>query len=305
MVKPNFFIIGAPKCGTTSLAMYLEEHADVFMSKPKEPHYFLTDLPEYRQVKDYESYRALFDCNHKDFKIRGEGSTWYLFSKEAVQNIVNFNPKAKIIVMLRRPDVVAESLYHQFIYGHEEDASSFEDAWNLQELRNSGRSIPLGIVEPARLQYRDVCALGTQLERVMEAVPDKQLKVILFDDFTSNTRKVYLDVLHFLELEADSKEAFPVMNMRKGHKIKFLAKLTRQNKNFDKIVARVKSLIGIKNVGLSDLINKLNRKDIQNKNELDLEFKNLLVTEFEDEIAKIEDLLSVNLDHWRKVPESK
>ena len=95
------------------------------------------------------------------------------------------------------------------------------------------------------------------------------------------------------------------MNMRKGHKIKFLAKLTRQNKNFDKIVARVKSLIGIKNVGLSDLINKLNRKDIQNKNELDLEFKNLLVTEFEDEIAKIEDLLSVNLDHWRRVPESK
>ena len=43
-IRPNFFIVGAPKCGTTSLDEYLRQHPNVFISRPKEPHYFSTDL---------------------------------------------------------------------------------------------------------------------------------------------------------------------------------------------------------------------------------------------------------------------
>ncbi|MCH9035408.1 MAG: sulfotransferase [Planctomycetes bacterium] len=44
MNKPDFFIVGAPKCGTTSLYEYLRQHPEVFMSRIKEPHFFGRDL---------------------------------------------------------------------------------------------------------------------------------------------------------------------------------------------------------------------------------------------------------------------
>lgn len=47
MIKPNFFIVGAPKCGTTSLAHWLAGHPQVFMSPVKEPHFFNTDYQRY------------------------------------------------------------------------------------------------------------------------------------------------------------------------------------------------------------------------------------------------------------------
>ena len=58
-LKPNFFIIGAPKCGTTSLSVYLSEHQEIVMSHPKEPHYFSTDI-ENGRMTDQSKYLACF-----------------------------------------------------------------------------------------------------------------------------------------------------------------------------------------------------------------------------------------------------
>ncbi|NJO14781.1 MAG: sulfotransferase [Thioploca sp.] len=60
MKKPNFFIVGAPKCGTTALSEYLSSHPNVFMSYPKEPHYFSTDMPNKRSSSSLEDYLQLF-----------------------------------------------------------------------------------------------------------------------------------------------------------------------------------------------------------------------------------------------------
>ena len=58
MRSPDFFIVGGPKCGTTSLAAWLGEHPKVFMSSYKEPHYFNTD--DKRVVDTLDYYRSLF-----------------------------------------------------------------------------------------------------------------------------------------------------------------------------------------------------------------------------------------------------
>ena len=58
--KPNFFILGAPKCGTTSVAYWLRDHDNVFVSDPKEPHYFNTDS-DFHDVFSLDQYEALFD----------------------------------------------------------------------------------------------------------------------------------------------------------------------------------------------------------------------------------------------------
>ncbi len=59
MKKPNFFIVGAPKCGTTALAAYLKEHPQVFFSDPKEPHYFNDDFAN-RHTTSLQTYLSYF-----------------------------------------------------------------------------------------------------------------------------------------------------------------------------------------------------------------------------------------------------
>ncbi|HEX2249085.1 MAG TPA: sulfotransferase domain-containing protein, partial [Gemmatimonadales bacterium] len=58
--KPNFFIVGAPKCGTTALYEYLRLHPHVFMPELKEPHFFAKDLGTYPRIKTLEVYTQLF-----------------------------------------------------------------------------------------------------------------------------------------------------------------------------------------------------------------------------------------------------
>ena len=87
MTLPNFFIVGAPKCGTTALHAYLSQHPDVFMSDPKEPHYFGSDLDfRYRRRPSDAQYRSYF-AGAGDRRRIGEASVWYLYSECAADEI--------------------------------------------------------------------------------------------------------------------------------------------------------------------------------------------------------------------------
>lgn len=95
-MKPNFFIIGAPKCGTTALCEYLRAHPRIGMSIPKEPHYFCTDCTtRFRTIYTQQEYLRCFDHVQDGCAVAGEGSVWYLFSEAAVVNILRFAPDAK------------------------------------------------------------------------------------------------------------------------------------------------------------------------------------------------------------------
>jgi hypothetical protein len=106
MKKPDFFIVGAPKCGTTSLSEYLKQHPEIFMSEPKEPHFFGTDLESYwggrfERYRDVHKYLSLFANVQDEIRV-GEASPWYLYSKRAAEEIKQFNPASRIIILLRR-----------------------------------------------------------------------------------------------------------------------------------------------------------------------------------------------------------
>ena len=106
MTLPNFLLIGAPKCGTTSVYHYLRQHPHVFMSPVKEPHFFSwRELPSQvreRQstiVKTLEDYRALFDGVSHEAAI-GEASTSYYHRTGAAQRIRDLLPDAKLMAMI-------------------------------------------------------------------------------------------------------------------------------------------------------------------------------------------------------------
>lgn len=299
-IKPSFFIIGGPKCGTSSLFAYLEEHPDICMSLPKETHYFYTDLPRYRQASSLEQYLNMFSptTNHNS-QILGEGSTWYLFSDEALKNIIDFNPDSKIIIMIRNPLQVVVSLYLQFVYSHEENAKTFQAAWDLQSKRKKGLEIPDFIIGPDRLQYSKVAAFGSQVERALNIVPENQLKVILFDDFITNTSGVYKDVLTFLELKNDNRTHFQRENERKAHRFKSIALLTRHSQPLNKIVKFIKNIFGIKSIGLSKKLNSINTKKIK-KETLSYSLAKEMHEVFDPDIIKLEQLLNINLSQWKE-----
>ena len=71
--KPNFFIVGAPKCGTTSMWQYLKQHPEIFMTALKEPHYFGADLGPRRIIETESQYLKLF-AKAREQKRLGEAS---------------------------------------------------------------------------------------------------------------------------------------------------------------------------------------------------------------------------------------
>ena len=136
--KPDFFIAGMPRSGTTSMYTYLKQHPDIFLSIYKEPNYFCKDLSQSDyNVRDEALYHSLFV--HAAGKKRiGEGSVWYLTSTTAASEIKKFSPSAKIIVMLRNPVEMIYSLHSLYLRTGNEDTVDFEQALALQPDRMKG-----------------------------------------------------------------------------------------------------------------------------------------------------------------------
>jgi hypothetical protein len=139
MKKPDFFIAGISKCGTTALSEYLKSHPQVFFSDIKEPNYFNTDFSEAYRIRfgtrellqGDNDYLAQFKDADNKHKAIGEGTVWYMYSQEAVNKIWEFNQSAKIIVMLRNPMAMAYWLHGQMIYSFNENIKDFETTWKF------------------------------------------------------------------------------------------------------------------------------------------------------------------------------
>ena len=196
--KPNFFILGAPKCGTTSIADWLREHPQVFMSDPKEPHFFNTDS-KHSAVFNLSQYERIFSSANDDQIAIGEASVWYLISDEAVENIINYQPDAKFIVCLRNPIEASVSLHDQKLFSGDENIIEFIDAWNAQEGRRNGKiKLPPTCVDVNHLMYGSSCLFGKLLHKLLEKIDREKLLVIIMDDILENPRMVYEQVLNHI-----------------------------------------------------------------------------------------------------------
>jgi hypothetical protein len=225
---PDFFIAGAPKCGTTSLWNYLRAHPAVFMPANKEPNYFCSDLPADLRVGTLAEYEALFSTAPPD-TLTGEASVFYLYSKVAIGQIMARNANAKIIVMLRNPVEATRSM-HSFRWNNRlEDVSDFERAWRLQAARLEGRHLPPRWPYPVLLQYGVQNSYAPQVRRLLAQVPREQCLFLLFEEFFADPARQFARVLEFLELPPDpARTAFPVVNQTVGLRSLRLNQLLRR-----------------------------------------------------------------------------
>jgi hypothetical protein len=208
--KPNLFIVGGLKCGTTAWFEYLRSHPDVFMPDRKEPCFFAFDLPNWQAVKSQEDYSRLF-ADSSGAKVIGEASANYLVSETAAKAIRDYNPAAKILIFLRGQEECLPSLHNQFLAEFAEEISDFETAWRLSG-RRPPDTIPAECLEPRTLDYAAMGRFHEQVARYLDLFPPEQIRVVWFRDWIANPRSTYLQILAFLGLDDDGRSEFPPAN---------------------------------------------------------------------------------------------
>ena len=299
---PDFFIIGAPKGGTTALAHYLSEHPRIFFSAPKEPHFWDEDHENGRTIhglSTVDQYLRLFAGADPDQHLAiGEGSTSYLQSRVAVQAIRDFNPDARFLVMLRHPIEVAYGEHGELVRHYHEDVTDFEEAWRLQEQRAAGHCLPRtpGIVQ--QLQYRDVARFGEQLERLFDVVPESQRLVMLFDDFVADTRGTYQQVLEFLNIPDDGRTDFPKLNQARAYRSGWLGRMYHAP---PAIIERPMRVLRSKVMANSGRMKQFVKDMVSVKKprrNLRPEFRAELLDVFREDILRTAQLLDRDLGHW-------
>ena len=211
----DFFIAGAPKCGTTALFDYLAAHPDVYIPPCKEPNYFCSDL-KIPGVSTSGDYQALF-AQAPPRALTGDASAMYLYSEVAIGQIMAHNPAAKIIVMVRHPVTAALSLYGALrSHGHE-NAPDFEHAWRLQGERLLGRGLPPRWPDPKTLQYGAIYRYAPQLRRLLSHVARTQCLFLVYEEFFAEPGRQFGRVLEFLNLPADpARTSFATVNPTLG-----------------------------------------------------------------------------------------
>lgn len=292
--KPNFFIVGAPKSGTTALYSYLRQHPDIFMCTPKEPQFFAADICGHqRYITTLSQYIDLF----KDARAiaRGEASTCYLGSPRAPHEIRAFCPEARIIVMLRNPVDMMYAEHSERIFLGVEHISSFELALRSNEWRRwrSGRFRGQRVI---RLCYRELASFPDQVNRFIDVFERSNIHIILYDDFAKNPALVYKQVLAFLGVWPGHECAFEVVNANRQGRNIVIQEMLRDPPQVVRRLVRACLPQPIRR-DLSSFLHGLTVK-VAPRAKLDPQLRKRLEVEFAPEVRHLSEIIDRDLSSW-------
>jgi hypothetical protein len=218
------FIVGAPRCGTTTLSRFLKGHPSIAFPAVKEPHYFAqNDLrgladAELKTRIEHEYLQRLFDPT-SDRRVAVDASVTYLYTPEQLEPALRLWPDSRFVVALRNPLTMLPSLHKRLIYVGEETITNFADAWAASADRAAGRRIPRSCHEPKFLRYDEAARFGTYLERLFAAVGKERCLVVIFDDLSADPAEQYRRLMEFTDLEPQQGVDFS--RRRQGYSVRF------------------------------------------------------------------------------------
>ncbi len=307
-VKPNFFVVGAAKSGTTSLYFYLKQHPDIFLPPVKEPVFFAIDIVEWAYkcrkhiakfnqeryfsqkklsykhilfIKEFDYYKRLY-LNTPPGKIAGDMCTFNLFSKIAAKKIKEFNPEAKIIIILRNP---VERAYSHFLM-------------MLRDGKTKGRNFLQEVIDDFEKDdkkckefYIEQGFYFSQVKRYIDVFGKERVKIFLFEDFTKNTEEVLKTVFDFLELpffEVDLSVVFNKSSMPKFPALNAVVKSVKRNISF---LSNLETPVFIKRFYNSFFMER-------SRESVSLEERKVLLRIFRKDIIKTAKLIKRDLSRW-------
>lgn len=284
-MTPSFFIVGAPKCGTTALSKYLSGHARVAFSNPKEPNYLCTDFPIKIKVKNQAHYEEIFKFDGGgEPEAVGEASVWYLYSAEALKRISEDYKNSKIIVMIRNPIDFCFSLHNQFcVSGYEKDKNFMRSL-----AREFEKDAPVG--EEVLFNYRELSSFSKWLRKYIDEAGSGRVKVVLQEQLKAETKFVYLDVLNFLGCEQDDRANFELVNERRRHKYLVLEAFIKFNwRPLADLIYPLKRFLGISSLGYYKKLMDFN--SVKDTEVLSLTERGLICPLFYEEVQCLKRLL--------------
>jgi len=221
--RPDFFIVGQPKSGTTALYEMLRAHPQIYMPDGKEPWFLADELHERTPPRPggtprtLPEYLSLFAAAQGGQRT-GEASALYLWSRTAAARIAALSPEARIIAILREPASLLRSLHLQFVETYIETESDFRSAIALERVRREGRELPRHTYWPRALLYSDHVRYVEQLRRYEDLFTRERMLVLIYDDFRADNEASVRVVLRFLgvddAVEIEPREANPSVQVR-------------------------------------------------------------------------------------------
>ena len=290
MKKPNFFIVGQTKSGTTSLKEYLMQHPDVFLSNPKWPR-GKGHFGWFSDYKNNEEYLEEFQHASNE-KMIGEKTTDYLFCPHTAERIKRFSPNAKIIMILRNPVDMMFSLHGHNLYNEAfEDLKDFEEALKAEEGRKKEYMDSKDKWHP-HIFYREVARYPEQVQRYFDNFGRDNVKVIIFDDFITNTEKIYKETLEFLDVDPNFKPVYSIHNEARVYRSRKLQYAMQNN---------ALGLRGILNKipGSSSAFRAINQP-VRKRKTMNLELRKKLQEDVKSEADELGNMLSRDLSFWCK-----
>ncbi len=279
---PDFFIVGAPRSGTTSLYEYFKKIPQIFML-PKECGYF--SKFSIGRIESVQAYRRLFE-NVNENQLVGDATAIYLRDPETPKLIYESNPNAKIIILLRDPIERAFSHYLMFVKNGYETEPFSTQLQNYFNKKLTSERFHNYVIMPSF--YYD------SVSRYVEIFGANNVKICLYEEFAKNTSEVVKDMLDFLDIETElPKNVGRVYNKY----AKPLGK-TRQSLVFNPIIKNLaqKLLNKSARVSLTNSIS-INKKPTLSNND-----KKILHNLFFNDVKKLRYFLRKEI-HWNHFSE--
>lgn len=225
---PNFLVVGAARSGTTGLVEGLRSHPRVFVTEPKEPHYFALhdQTPDFAgpgdahtinrvAVTDRDRYLALYPASPHDYLALGDGSVSTLYYYErALPEAVAMNPDLRLVVLLREPVARAYSS-HQYMRARGfEPYEDFLAAVDDEPRRKAENYHHLW-------HYTSMSYYADAVAALQKAVPPEQLGIWFYDDLDRDYEDTVRAVLRFLDVPPAEGEAEGVPRVNISGKPRF------------------------------------------------------------------------------------
>ena len=300
---PNFLIIGAGKCGTTSVHNYLNQHPDIFMCPIKETNFFsyyninindhlddLNFINHYKSsITDLNAFSNLFSKALPN-QIKGETSSSYFYNYSALKNIKELINDPKFIVFLRQP---AERLYSRYLHLARENELPSEKFEDLFEPNTVWWSRPDLINEGFYFQH---------LSMYLQHFPASSFKIYLYEDLKNYQLDILQDIFRFLDLDDSFVPKTDIEFNQSGFiKSNFVNNLIGGKgviskvgkKKFPKAYKQIKN-----NYFIRKTLNKIRVKNLI-KPKLELSLRNRITNEiYYSDIKNLAKTINKNLQHW-------
>ena len=300
---PDFFLIGAPKCGTSALHAALAAHPRLFLSGVKEPKYYMcgdSPPPAYKGPGDAHSnqewiwqrerYLDLFDGAGED-QLRGESTPFYLYNRDARRRIAADRPDAKLVAVLRDPvDRAYSNWMHLWMDGLEPRGDVVE------AVRREPRRIDDGWAP--FWHYQSMGMYGRQLADLYDHFPREQVLLLRYRSLVEEPDRVLNRVFDFLGVQTQEVDQIPSDNSRPFVKDGLRARTVGP-------VIRAGAAVGqflppqVWRTVSKPLISQLHRGGDEGRPKLTPEQRTLLLQPHLDDIALLEELTGESFEQWR------